>query len=201
MVRAWIGSALLVTTGIFFAASAAAAEPTSPPRLAPEGEVLDDAGNFRPLSDFTRGRITLLGLINTRCAERPGCPRVTEAFRDVRALLRAESSLQSRVRLVSLSFDPVHDVPDVLASFGAQSRAGARGADWYFVTTLSARRLAPILAGFGAETPVADEAEPLPVYLLDPMGVVRAVYHAPRLSPRLIVDDIRALENEIAGKR
>ncbi|HEX4944235.1 MAG TPA: SCO family protein, partial [Usitatibacteraceae bacterium] len=118
---------------------------------APDGEVLDSSGNARPLSAFTHGRITILGLVYTRCADPDGCPRSTWAFQEVRDLLRAERSLEKRVRLVSLSFDPAHDTPELLRSWGAGARGRAKGADWHFLTTRSTRALVPILDGFGQD--------------------------------------------------
>ena len=180
-----------------------------PIQAAPDGEVLDDAGYFRPLSDFTRGRITLLGLIYTRCADPEGCPRATWAFREVRALLRSEPALRDRVRLVSLSFDPVHDVPDVVASYGARARSGSRGVDWHFVTTLSTRQLAPILDGFGQDLQVAADSKgvagteefshTLKVFLLDAEGAVREIYSTAYLMPQMILNDIRTLDQEQRG--
>ena len=92
--------------------------------------MLDDSGRFRSLAEFTRGRITLLGFIYTRCADPEGCPRATWAFNEVRALLREDPALQARTRLVSLSFDPVHDRPRVIAAYAARSGGSRRGAHW-----------------------------------------------------------------------
>lgn len=167
---------------------------------APDGEVLDDAGYFRPLSDYTKGRITLLGLVYTRCADPDGCPRASWAFREVRALLRADAALQARVRLVTLSFDPVHDSPEVLAKYAARSRSGSRGADWHFITTASPRRVAPILEGFGQDLGAAEDSRAfthhLKVFLIDADGAVREIYSTAYLMPQMIVNDMRTLAAE-----
>lgn len=173
---------------------------------APDGEVLDESGYFRSLAQFTRGRITLLGFIYTRCADPQGCPRLTWAFREVRALLGDEPALKARVRLVSISFDPVHDDPEVLAEYGARSRAGGGGVDWHFLTTASMRRLAPIVEGFGQDLRVAADSDAIPgtedfahtlkVFLLDESGAVREIYSGGYLMPHAIVNDIRTLDAE-----
>jgi protein SCO1/2 len=41
---------------------------------APDGEVLDVDGRPHRLRQFTRERITLLGLVYTTCADPDGCP-------------------------------------------------------------------------------------------------------------------------------
>jgi protein SCO1 len=181
-----------------------------PIQAAPPGEVVDAAGRTRALAEFTRGKLTLLGLIYTRCADPEGCPRATWAFQEVRELLRASPDLEGRVRLVSLSFDPAHDTPAVLRSYGAAARGRQRGADWVFLTTQSASRIAPILEGLGQDLRVAADSDAAPgaeefthslkVFLIDPKGEVREIYSTAYLLPRMIVNDLQTLAIE-AGSR
>jgi protein SCO1 len=177
-----------------------------PIQAVPRGEVLDIAGRTRRLADFTRGRITLLGLVYTRCTDPDGCPRATWAFSEVRALLRDDPALQARTRLVSLSFDPVHDRPRVIAAYAARSGGARRGADWHFLTTASRGALAPILDGFGQDLRVAADSTALPgteefthnlkVFLIDRAGMVREIYSTAYLMPRMILNDIKTLDRE-----
>lgn len=177
-----------------------------PIQPAPPGEVLDAAGRRLSLAQFTRGRITLLGLIYTRCVDTEGCPRATWAFNEVRALLREDPALQARTRLVSLSFDPVHDRPQVIRAYGVRSGASRRGADWHFLTTASRGALDPILEGFGQDLSVAVDSRAVPgteefthslkVFLIDGAGMVREIYSTAYLMPRMIVNDIRTLDRE-----
>jgi cytochrome oxidase Cu insertion factor (SCO1/SenC/PrrC family) len=179
-----------------------------PIQAAPEGEVLDDRGRARRLSEFTRGRITVVGLVYTRCADADACPRATWAFSELRRLLRADPELQSRVRLVTLSFDPVHDQPGVMAAFAARSRGSPRGAEWSFLTTRSPQALEPILEGFGQDLRVAADSQAVPgtqefthtlkVFLVDPAARVREIYSTAYLMPPMIVNDIRTLDRERA---
>lgn len=189
-----------------FALPAAGTYRLPPIQAAPRGHVLDAAGRARPLADFTRGRITLLGLIYTRCSDAEGCPRATWAFSEVRALLREDPALQARTRLVSLSFDPAHDRPRVIAAYAARSGGSRRGADWHFLTTASRGALAPILEGFGQDLSVAADSRAVPgteefthslkVFLIDRAGMVREIYSTAYLMPRMIVNDIRTLDGE-----
>jgi cytochrome oxidase Cu insertion factor (SCO1/SenC/PrrC family) len=172
---------------------------------APGGNVLDESGREHSLSEYTRGRITLLGLIYTRCADPDGCPRSTWAFSEVRSLLRAHPALEKRVRLVSLSFDAEHDTPAHLAKFAGAARNRERGAAWHFLTTRSPREAAPIVEGFGQDLRVPVDAPPdaapefthtLKVFLIDPRGTVREIYSSAFLMPPMIVNDIRTLALE-----
>jgi cytochrome oxidase Cu insertion factor (SCO1/SenC/PrrC family) len=179
-----------------------------PIQACPEGEVLDEKGRTRSLAEFTHGRITVVGLVYTRCADAEACPRATWAFSELRRLLRADPALQARVRLVTLSFDPVHDRPEVMAAFGARSRGSRHGAEWSFLTTRSPQALAPILEGFGQDLRVAADSRAVPgteefthmlkVFLVDPAAQVREIYSTAYLMPPMIVNDIRTLDRERA---
>jgi cytochrome oxidase Cu insertion factor (SCO1/SenC/PrrC family) len=176
-----------------------------PIQRAPDGEVLDLRGRPRALAALTRGRITLLGLVYTRCADPDACPRATWAFSAVRARLLEDPALASRVRLVTLSFDPAHDTPAVMARYAARVRA-PQGAEWRFVTTRSARALAPILEGFGQDLRVAAGSRAVPgteefthtlkVFLIDRDGRVREIYSTAYLFPEMILNDMRTLAME-----
>ena len=188
-----------------FSPPAAGSYRLPPIQAAPDGEVLDLGGRALRLSQVTHGRITLLGLVYTRCTDADACPRATWAFSSVRAMLRGDPALAARVRLVTLSFDPVHDTPATLARFAAQVR-GARGADWRFLTTRSPAALAPILEGFGQDLRVAADSAAVPgteefthtlkAFLIDPAGKVREIYSSAYLMPEMIVNDMRTLDLE-----
>lgn len=173
---------------------------------APEGEVLDSGGRARALAEFTRGKLTLVGLVYTRCADPEGCPRATWAFSAVRSALRERPALAARVRLVTLSFDPAHDTPARLAAYARRMGAARPGAEWFFLTTRSRAALDPILEGFGQDLRVAagSKARPgteefthtLKVFLLDPAGRVREIYATAYLVPEVIVNDLETLARE-----
>ncbi len=177
-----------------------------PIQAAPGGAVLDASGRGRDLAQLTRDRITLLGLVYTRCRDPEGCPRATWAFSAVRAALRTRPELESRVRLLTLSFDPVHDLPARLAAYARRVGAGRPGAPWEFLTTRSRAELDPILEGFGQDLRVdrGSRARPgteafthtLKVFLVDARGQVREIYSTAYLVPAVIVNDIETLALE-----
>jgi cytochrome oxidase Cu insertion factor (SCO1/SenC/PrrC family) len=181
-----------------------------PIQQVPDGDVLDTAG-IHSLAEFTHGRITLLGLVYTRCADPEGCPRATWAFGSVRRLLRADPELQRRVRLVTLSFDPAHDNPRAMAAYGRRMQGAGAGAQWHFLTTASRQALAPILDGLGQDLRVAADSHAVPgteefthslkVFLIDADGQVREIYSTGYLMPQMIVNDMRTLAGEVTGSR
>jgi cytochrome oxidase Cu insertion factor (SCO1/SenC/PrrC family) len=175
-------------------------------QAAPDGEVLDTQGRRRPLGDYTRGRHTLLGLVYTRCSDPDGCPVATWAFSSVRRLLRDDPALERRVRLVTLSFDPAHDVPAVMGRYRARVGGAKPGAEWHFLTTASREALQPILEDLAQDLRVeaGSKARPgteafthtLKVFLIDREARVREIYSNAWLMPQMIVNDIRTLEAE-----
>ncbi len=167
---------------------------------APDGPVLDPAGRRLPLSRFTAGKITLLGFIYTSCADARGCPLAYQVFHTVRHRVSEDPDLRDHVRLVSLSFDPARDTPDVMRRYAAG--APPNGVEWAFLTTERPRTLVPLLDGFGQDVrleldsrgrPAGPLAHVLKVFLLDEGAVVREIYTTAYLFPEVIVNDIKTL--------
>ncbi|HWP76485.1 MAG TPA: SCO family protein, partial [Methylomirabilota bacterium] len=145
----------------------------------------------------------LLSFVYTRCRDAWGCPLAYRVFDAVGAAVERSPDLRSRVRLVTLSFDPRHDTPAVMRQYAGEQ--AARGLDWRFLTTRSERALAPLLGGFGqdvraaAAAPAHDAGElthVLKVFLIDPRGVVREIYSTAYLYPEVVVADIETLRLE-----
>jgi cytochrome oxidase Cu insertion factor (SCO1/SenC/PrrC family) len=170
---------------------------------APEGRVLDLDGRPYPMSRFTSGKITLLGFIYTSCADPRGCPLTAQVFHTVRHRVSQDSDLRARVRLVSLSFDPVRDTPAVMRHYAAE--VPDNGVEWAFLTTERPRTLVPLLDGFGQDVRVELDAHGrragplahvLKVFLIDTRGVVREIYTTSYLYPEVILNDIKTLRLE-----
>lgn len=79
---------------------------------------------FRNQSDRTihlgqfRGRAVLMTFIYTRCQAADFCPRMSRNFADIDHALAADPGLYSKTHLLSISFDPGYDTPQVLRSYG-----------------------------------------------------------------------------------
>ena len=171
---------------------------------APDGEVLGSDGRARRLSEFTRDRITLLGFIYTTCVDPDGCPLAYRVFDRLKQAIVATPKLHGRVRLVTLSFNPARDSPDVMRRYGgSRVRDDAGGLRWYFLTTRSARELMPLVEGFGQDvrysvdpahgTPRRELSHVLKVFLIDRAGFVREIYTSTFLHPRTVLNDIDTL--------
>ena len=97
------------------------------PRLEPGQAVPDFAmttqeGEPLELSDF-RGKVVVLTFIYTRCPLPDFCPKIDGRFAELARKLETSPERAEGVRLLSVSFDPEHDTPEVLARHAKLRRA------------------------------------------------------------------------------
>ena len=111
----------------------------------PDVTVTDQAGATRRLSEW-RGKVIALTFIYTRCPLPEFCPRMDRNFVAAQRLLAADRALAARVHLLSLSFDPEYDTPEILRAHAA--RVGADPALWSYVTGTK-EAIDPFAAVFG----------------------------------------------------
>ena len=170
---------------------------------APDGRVLDTRGRMQRLAHFTRDRITLLGFIYTTCADPDGCPHAYQVFDSLKARIIATPALASKVRFVTLSFDPARDTPSTMARYAGSRLHDDRRLEWYFLTTRSPQDLMPLVDGFGQDVrytthktngkTVRELSHVLKVFLIDRRGDIREIYSSAFLHPQTVMNDIATL--------
>jgi cytochrome c peroxidase len=172
------------------------------PPLGPaaNGDVLESDGAKARLHDLFGADVVLLSFVYTRCSDADGCPLATASLHAVGGLLARESEIAARVRLLSLSFDPQNDTPEVMRAYRESFRRD--GLDWRFLTTSSEEALAPMLSAYrqtrvrevddgGEET--GQYAHLLRVFLIDSDKTIRQVYSASLLDATSLVADVKTL--------
>jgi protein SCO1 len=95
----------------------------------PDFELTDQANAPVALSALA-GKVVAVTFIYSRCPLPDYCPRMVENFRAVRA--RFADRMDRDLVLLTISFDPQYDTPQVLAQYAAAMRAGGPG--WHFLT-------------------------------------------------------------------
>jgi protein SCO1 len=177
---------------------------------APDGEVIGGDGKRHRLSEFTRGRITLLSLMYTYCTEPAGCALAFETGVELERRIFAQPDLHGRAGFVSLSFDPINDTHESMQAYGGRHARAGGPLPWHFLTTRSVNALQPILDGFGQEIEVERDAKGRPtrtishmlkLFLLDREGRVREIYSTAFLHPEAMLNDIRTLVMEEDARR
>jgi len=170
-------------------------------QAAGDGRVLGADSSVVALRDLVRGRVTLLSFIYTRCADATACPLATGVLREIHAAGQNDPELSRSLRLITLSFDPQHDTPAVMADYASVHRDEPGGPEWLFLTSASPRDLAPILESYGQRvnrkpnpaSPLGPLYHLLRVYLIDRDGMIRNIYSSGLLDPRLVLADVRTL--------
>lgn len=195
--------------GLAFEPPAPGSYELPPIQAATDGRVVAIDGTRQRLFDHLGDRHVVLSFIYTQCIDPEGCPLARIVFHKLHRALESDPELTEEARLVTLSFDPERDTPEVLRSYAQAGRKEKAEEDdsWIFLTTASKADLQPILDGYGQYVvPEVDEnGEPtgvlshvLKVYLIDRDLQVRNVYSTSYLHPELVVNDLKTLLMEEA---
>jgi len=164
---------------------------------AADGVLLDSSGAEVSLHELYDDKTIVLSFIYTSCPDVNGCPLASFVLGQIQERLAKDEQVMSNVRLVTVSFDPANDLPEVMANYGQQFRRGA--IDWRFLTAMSEDSLAPILddydqfvirdRGPDGET-LTTMSHILRVYLIDSDRRVRNIYSPSYLHPDILYADI-----------
>lgn len=163
----------------------------------PDFGLLDSTGGTVPLLGLAPGQLAVVALIYTSCPS--ACPAALAILQQVDREVAREPTLNARVRIVTLSFDPEYDTP---AKMAALRERMSPQSDWRFLTSESEEAVRPVLDAFGqdalrlvtagdTETPLMRHV--LKVYLVDDTGDVRNIYSTGLLSKDMVLTDIRTL--------
>jgi protein SCO1/2 len=166
---------------------------------AADGRVLDETGTEQSLRALLDGKITVMAFIYTRCGDI--CPKATMLLHELHGIASEDPTLRSNLRLITISFDPEHDTPEVMALHADGLRHDGDSAVWRFLTTPGEAELRPILDAYdqpiGRKTdpndPLGPLAHQLRVFLIDGKGEVRNIYSVGFLDLRLVITDVRTL--------
>ena len=99
-------------------------------KAAKNGNIIDSSGSSKTLHDIYENKVVLLNFMYSTCTDVNGCPLATAVFHKIRNILNKDPSVGKNVSLVSLSFDPQNDTPDVMKLYGSGTSSGV--VDWKF---------------------------------------------------------------------
>ncbi len=168
--------------------------------LAADGKVVDTDNKDLALYDLVGDKIVLLSFIYATCSDINGCPLATMVLHKIKTRLQKEPELTKSLRLVTLSFNPEHDSPEVMRHYAEQLQGS--GVEWQFLTTRSERELDPILQHYPQNAQKVYDAQGqftgtfshnLRVYLIDKNKHIRNIYSVSFLHPDTLINDIKTL--------
>ena len=171
--------------------------------LAADGKVVNTDNKNMMLHDLIGDKIVLLSFIYATCSDVNGCPLATMVLHKIKSRLQTEPSLAKSLRLLTLSFNPEHDSPDVMRHYSEKLQGS--GVEWQFLTTISELELEPILQHYPQNVQKVYNAQGqftgtfshnLRVYLIDKNKQVRNIYSTSFLHPDTLISDIKTLITE-----
>jgi len=173
-----------------------------------DGTVIDHTGRTTTLFEEFDGKIALLSFIYTSCRDADGCPLATGLLFELFHASELSPELAANTKLITLSFDPNHDTPGAMATYGQsalEDEQRDQKMEWRFLTTASLDQLQPILDNYRQSINLAKDSETinhlLRLYLVDRKGRIRNIYGLGFLDPRLLLADIETLLMEEAQEK
>ena len=167
---------------------------------ATNGKVLSSDGKPKKLFDFMGDKLVLLSFIYSTCSDVNGCPLATMVLHKIQKRLLKEPQMTTQLRLLTLSFNPLHDTPEKMATYGKGLQHQAL--EWQFLTTKSEEDLQPILQHYKQNIQkVFDDkgnftgtfSHILRVYLIDKNKNIRNIYSVDFLHADTLINDIKTL--------
>ncbi|MGR8929090.1 MAG: cytochrome c peroxidase [Gammaproteobacteria bacterium] len=167
---------------------------------AADGHVLSSENQAKRLHDFMGDKLVLLSFIYAACSDVNGCPLATQVLNKIARRLQKQPELADKLRLLTLSFNPEHDTPEMMHHYGQGFKTGEF--DWQFLTTASEQELQPILKAYPQNIQkIYDEngqftgtfSHLLRVYLIDTNKQIRNIYSVDFLHADTIINDVKTL--------
>ena len=161
----------------------------------PDTTLIDQEGRTKRVSEF-RGKTIAVTFVYTRCPLPDFCPRMDRNFEAAQDLLRSDATLASRVHLLSVSFDPDYDTPQIMAAHAR--RVGADPAVWSYLT--GERKSVDLLAGaFGVsimreDQPMQEIMHNLRTAVIDANGRLVTVLNGRDWTPEDLLSALRAAD-------
>jgi protein SCO1/2 len=158
----------------------------------PDVALIDQNDQRRSISEW-RGHLTLITFIYTNCPLPTYCPLMDQNFATLQRAISEDSRLKGQVRLVSVTFDPETDTPQVLATHAARLKADP--AVWTFLTgdRVTIHRFA---GRFGVSVLRPDGEQEinhnLRTALVGRDGRVRKFYSGTEWTPSTVLNDFRS---------
>jgi protein SCO1 len=160
----------------------------------PDAALIDQADRRRTLAEW-KGTPVLITFIYTQCPMPDFCPAMNRNFASIQRSIVSDAALKGRLKLVSVSFDPEHDTPAVLADFAKKHDADPAVWTWLTGDRVTTDRLA---AKFGvsvirAGASPADVTHNLRTTLVDADGRIAKIYSGADWTSSTVLSDLRGI--------
>ena len=167
---------------------------------AADGDVLTSENQTKHLHGLMGDKLVLLSFIYATCSDVNGCPLATQVLHKISRQLQKQPELADKLRLLTLSFNPQHDTPEMMRHYGEGFKTG--GFDWQFLTCRDETALQPILDAYRQNVQkIYDDqgrftgtfSHLLRVYLIDRDKNIRNIYSVDFLHADTVINDVKTL--------
>jgi protein SCO1/2 len=174
----------------------------TPGEVVPDFKLSNQDGRPIHLGQY-RGKSLVVTFIYTRCPSPDFCPRVTRYFAALEKQLAANPAIFAKSHLLCISFDPDHDTPARLRSYGASyigSDAKNVFAHWEFA--VPDQSVLTEMASF-FDLGMTNEADStithtLSTTLIGPDGKVARFYPGNEWTPEKLLADVKQLAAKVS---
>lgn len=171
-----------------------------PIKPAPTARVQDIHGKPHALAGLLEGKLTLVSFVYLTCSDVNGCPFALSTLFEIHGGSAGIPWLRDHLQLVTISFDPMRDTTEAIASFAypiTHDPNAATAVRWHVLRTESLAELQPLLDGFGQVVDRSGDTEKishlLRMFLVDRQGTIRNIYGLGLIDPRLLMTDVETL--------
>jgi protein SCO1/2 len=166
-----------------------------PGDVVPDTPFVDQDRKKRTFNSF-RGSMVVLTFIYTRCPLPTFCPMMDRHFITIQERMHDDPALK-KVHLVTVTFDPAYDTPDVLKKHARELNADL--SRWTFLTG-DQEAIEKFAARFGvfvarASNDPRDITHNLRTAIVGPDGKLIKVYTGNEWTPEEILDDLKPVAN------
>jgi protein SCO1/2 len=168
------------------------AHPTQIGAALPDVTLVDQDGRSFRLHEL-RGRATALTFVYTRCPLPDFCPLMMKNFAAVESALIADPVLRERTRLLTVSFDPKHDTPQVLRGFGLRFQKTSPPFTHWRLASGSEQEIRTLAGALELDyvEETASFTHNLRTAVLDPAGALRRLFRGNEWTPAELVAALR----------
>ncbi|MBI4611494.1 MAG: SCO family protein [Candidatus Rokubacteria bacterium] len=152
---------------------------------------LDRADGRRVRLADLRGKVVVLAFIYTSCTDT--CPLISGKLATLQRRLQDKKLLRDRVVILSITFDPGRDRPEVLQRYAKGFRADPEG--WLFLraTEAETQRLLREFDVWVRPAPDGEFDHADRIFLIDQAGRIREIYNQRLLAVKWVLRDVLSL--------
>lgn len=157
--------------------------------LLPEFQLTDQDGKTINRETFA-GKDLVVTFIFTRCPVPDFCPRMSRQFAEIEKVVSGDPGLADRVRLLSISFDPEYDTPEILEKYAAEHSKNLEL--WRFASgsVSQTKDLTHVFAVY-TETEGGTINHGLTTAWIGPDGTVRKLWRGNAWKPEEVLDALK----------